>query len=261
MKFRPSRSSRFLVRVIATIAAVVALGGQAREVAQPASTGAMVDEIRRLGLGKTSQVMDHAFFLSDVAGPRLTGSPGFRKAGEWALARLRDFGLDVDRQPFVYGRSWSEQRFTIRLLEPQAATLIGTAVPWSASTRGEVVGEPIIAPLLATDITRATYDEYVAKYKGKLRGRFVLLSPARQVPAPLQPYTTRITDDELNRLSKAPVTPPGPELPESVWAELRMWGQRLNQFFRDEGVAALVRAALVNAAALANVDEASVRSA
>ena len=241
MNFLPSRSSRLLVRVVGTIAAAVVLSGQAREEAQLASTGAVVDEIRRLGLGETSQVMDHAFFLSDVAGPRLTGSPAFRQAGDWALARLRDFGLDVDREPFVYGRSWSEQRFTIRLLEPQAATLTGTAVPWSASTPGEVVGEPIIAPLLATDITRSTYEEYVGKYQGKLRGRFVLLSPAREVPAPMQPYATRITDEELDRLSKAPVTPPGAELPESVWAELRMWGQRLNQFFRAEGVVAVVR--------------------
>ena len=136
MKFLPSRSSQLLVRVVGTIAAAVVLGGQAREEEQRGSTSAVVDEIRRLGLGETSQVMDHAFFLSDVAGPRLTGSPAFRQAGEWALARLRDFGLDVDREPFVYGRSWSEQRFTIRLLEPQAATLIGTAVPWSASTPG-----------------------------------------------------------------------------------------------------------------------------
>jgi carboxypeptidase Q len=235
------RRGRLLVQVVAAIAAAAVLGAQECEATQIANTGAVVDEIRRLGLGESSQVMDHAFFLSDVAGPRLTGSPAFRQAGEWALARLRDFGLDVDREPFVYGRSWSEQRFTIRLLEPQPTTLIGTAVPWSASTRGEVVGESVIAPLLPTDITRQTYEEYVAKYKGKLRGRFVLLSPAREVPPPTQAYATRITDEELDRLSKAPVASPGPEIPESVWTELRMWGQRLNQFFRDEGVVALVR--------------------
>ena len=231
----------FLVRVAAALTTAAAIGVQARGAAQVANTSAVFDEIRRLGLSESSQVMDYAFFLTDVAGPRLTGSPAYRQAGEWALTRLRDLGLTVDREPFVFGGSWSERRFTIRMAEPQETTLIGTSVPWSASTPGEVVGEPIIAPLLATDITQQTYEEYVEKYKGKLRGRFVFLHPVREVPLPTQPLATRIPDEELDRLSKAPVAPPGAELPEAVWAELRMWGQRLNQFFRDEGVLALVR--------------------
>ena len=105
-----------------TIAVAGVLGWQAPGESQLAGTST-VAELRRLGLGESSQVMDHAFFLGEVAGPRLTGSPAFRRAGEWALARLRGFGLVVEREPFDYGRSWSEQRFTIGLLEPQAATL------------------------------------------------------------------------------------------------------------------------------------------
>jgi hypothetical protein len=241
MNFVPSRSSQLFVRAALTIVAAVVLGAQPGRDSQPTSTGADVDEIRRLGLGETSQVMDHAFFLTDVVGPRLTGSPAYRRAGEWALTRLHEFGIDVHREPFVFGRSWSERRFIVRMVEPQETTLIGTSVPWSASTRGEVVGEPVVAPLLATDITQQTYEEYVEKYKGKLRGRFVLLHPVREVPLPTQPLATRITDEELDRLSNAPVAPPGAELPEAVRAELRIWGQRLNRFFRDEGVVALVR--------------------
>lgn len=234
-------TKRSLLRAVAALAAASAIGVQARGTAQVANTSDVVEEIKRLGLGESSQVMDYAFFLTDVVGPRLTGSPAYRQAGEWALARLRDLRVHVDRQPFVFGRSWSERRFTIRMVEPQETTLIGTSVPWSASTRGEVVGEPIIAPLLATDITQRTYEEYVGKYRGKLRGRFVFLHPVREVPLPTQPLATRLADEELDRLSKVPAAPPGTELSEAAWADLRMWGQRLNQFFRDEGVVALVR--------------------
>ena len=38
--------------------------------------------------------MDHLFFLTDVGGPRLTASPGQRAAADWAIARLKSWGID-----------------------------------------------------------------------------------------------------------------------------------------------------------------------
>ena len=42
---------------------------------------------------KNSQVMDIAFHLTDVNGPRLTASPGFLKAANWAKEKLASWGL------------------------------------------------------------------------------------------------------------------------------------------------------------------------
>src|SRR5437016_5340582 len=62
-----------------------------------------------------SQVMDHLFQLTDVNGPRLTGSPGFKSAAEWAVRQTKEFGLEGARlEPWgPFGRGWSFSRFGI----------------------------------------------------------------------------------------------------------------------------------------------------
>lgn len=73
---------------------------------------AVFDRIRHQAFDE-SAVMDHAFFLSDVYGARLTGSPAFAAAGEWAMQRLRDIGGEnVQRHPIDWGTGWSYETFS-----------------------------------------------------------------------------------------------------------------------------------------------------
>src|SRR5512144_637619 len=66
-----------------------------------------------------SQVMDHEWWLSDVYGPRLTGSPGIRQAGDWAVKRLTEWGLaNVHQEKWKFGKGWSLQRFSAHMTEP-----------------------------------------------------------------------------------------------------------------------------------------------
>src|SRR5687767_9419197 len=61
---------------------------------------------------KSSQVMDIAFHLTDVSGPRLTNSPGFIRAAEWAMTKLTGWGLtNVHLEPWgEFGKGWSQER-------------------------------------------------------------------------------------------------------------------------------------------------------
>src|SRR5947207_8633924 len=97
-----------------------------------------------------SQVMDHLFQLTDVNGPRLTGSPGFQTAAEWAVRQAKDFGLESARLekwgPF--GRGWSFSRFEIHMSKPAYAPLHGVPMAWCEGTRGATLGQVIAAPLL-----------------------------------------------------------------------------------------------------------------
>src|SRR5438874_11583559 len=78
-----------------------------------------------------SRVMDHAFFLSDVHGPRFLASPTSYQAADWVKKRLEEIGMTnartegigpVDEPGFRWsGRGWSYQRFSLNLLEPQYA--------------------------------------------------------------------------------------------------------------------------------------------
>src|SRR5258708_28855102 len=57
---------------------------------------------------ENSKVMDHEFYLTDVHGPRLTNSPGFRESGEWVMKRLKEYGLtNVHEEPWAFGRGWT----------------------------------------------------------------------------------------------------------------------------------------------------------
>src|SRR5689334_20416005 len=96
-----------------------------------------------------SKVMDDAFYLTDVYGPRLAGSPGYKGAAEWAAKRLSEYGLsNVNLESWgPFGRGWSFNHFRADLVEPQYAPLIGFPLAWSNGTNGKISGEPMMATI------------------------------------------------------------------------------------------------------------------
>jgi hypothetical protein len=202
---------------------------------------------------QNSKVMDHAFYLTDVYGPRLAGSPGYKIAADWAAREMEKWGLaHVKLERFSFGRGWTNSRFTAAMKEPQYVPLIGAARPWSPGTNGPVAGEPVIAQICD--------DADMEKFKGKLKGKIVLV----QQPTPVVPETAvamrRLTDAELAEEAMAP--DPSPRSPFAAPiptrsragsrggcpAEQRIPGQpydrdavqkrrnKINKFLVDEGV-------------------------
>ncbi|MGD0364863.1 MAG: M20/M25/M40 family metallo-hydrolase [Bryobacteraceae bacterium] len=147
---------------------------------------------------QNSKVMDNAFYLSDVYGPRLTGSPGLKAAAEWAVHRMTEWGLanSTMEKWGPFGRGWTCVHFSAQQKEPQFAPLNGFARPWSPGTNGPVSGEPVLA-VLKTD---ADLD----KFKGKLKGKIVLLEDPAPLVSETDPALTRFTDAELASEMLAP---------------------------------------------------------
>src|SRR5215813_8488552 len=80
-----------------------------------------------------SKVMDHMFYLTDVNGPRLTGSPGYKRAADWVVKQATEYGL---QNPHLekwgpFGRGWDYTKFSAHLIEPAYAPLIGFPLAWS----------------------------------------------------------------------------------------------------------------------------------
>src|SRR5581483_5629635 len=97
---------------------------------------------------QNSKVMEHAFYLTDVYGPRLAGSPGYKAAADWAAREMEKWGLThVRLERFTFGRGWTNSRFVAAMKEPQYVPLIGAARPWSPGTKGPVAGEAMIAQI------------------------------------------------------------------------------------------------------------------
>src|SRR5437016_468103 len=72
-----------------------------------------------------SQVMEHLYYLTDVSGPRLTGSPALRAAAQWAAQQLKNWGLSgAGIEPWgPFGRSWSLLRYSAHMTQPVYAPL------------------------------------------------------------------------------------------------------------------------------------------
>ena len=103
----------------------------------------MLGRIRDEGLSR-SQVMDHISWLSDVYGPRLTGSPAIQQASEWTMKKFKEWGLaNVHQERWAFGKGWSLVRFSAHLVEPQAQPLIGFPQEWSAGTKGPVTADVV----------------------------------------------------------------------------------------------------------------------
>ena len=90
-----------------------------------------INKIKNQGLvAANSQVMDVASWLTDVSGPRLSGSPGIQKAGEWAVAKMKEWGLsNVRLEPWPadasggnngFPRGWTNDKFYLSAVAPQA---------------------------------------------------------------------------------------------------------------------------------------------
>lgn len=205
---------------------------------QPADPNDPIQRIKDEGLNR-SQVMQTLSYLSDVIGPRLTNSPGMKRANEWTRDQLTKWGLQNARLESwgPFGRGWTLKKFSAQVVEPLAIPLIAYPKAWSPGTNGPVTAEVVYIDAK----TEADLD----KYKGKLNGKIVLTGPIRDVAALFEPPGTRLTDKELLALADAPEPRQGPgggrnfagnanfrNAAQFTAAKLRL--------FQDEGAAMLI---------------------
>jgi hypothetical protein len=154
----------------------------------------MVTRIREEGL-KRSQVMDTVEELTDVIGPRLTGSPQMKRANEWTRERLAGWGLaNAHVETWgPFGRGWSYERSSVTMVSPQVVPLIALPKAWTPGTAGPVRGKVKRVRMS----TKADFE----RHKGKLAGLILFLSPPRTLRAPERPLFARYSEDELESLS------------------------------------------------------------
>jgi carboxypeptidase Q len=177
---------------------------------------AVVDRIKAEAFDR-SAVMEHLRGLTDLDGPRLTGSPGFDEAARWATERLTSYGLsNVHLERWgPFGRSWAVERFSVEMIAPRYARLAAMPLAWSAPTAGPVAGEPLLAPIEVGPLPppkkiAEAFDAYRKQWSGKLRGRILLLAPYKPSPERQAALFHRYSDAELADIAKAP-DPAGPQ--------------------------------------------------
>jgi carboxypeptidase Q len=158
-------------------------------------------KIRDEGLNN-SQVMENISWLTDVYGPRLTGSPQIEQAKEWTIGKFEEWGLsNIREERFDFGKGWEVVRFNAHMTEPQVMPIIGYPRSWSSSTDGVVKAEVEYVTLqTAGDLDR---------YRGNLEGKIVFLQPIREVEMLEGDVVLRMTDELKAEARTTPVTAAG----------------------------------------------------
>jgi hypothetical protein len=200
-----------------------------------------IAKIRDEGLNR-SQVMQTLSYLSDVIGPRLTASPGMKRANEWTRDTLAKWGLQNAHLEAwgPFGRGWSLKRFSAQVTDPLDFPLIAYPKAWSPGTNG-----PVSADVVYFD---AKDEADMARFKGQLKGKIVLTQPLREVKAHFETQGTRRDEKNLLTLANAPMPRPGAGAgggnrnQSAEFIALQKFNAAKTQFFVEEGAAMLVDA-------------------
>jgi hypothetical protein len=130
-----------------------------------------------------SEVMENLRHLSDVIGPRLTGSAAMRRANEWTAGRFREYGLTAGLEPYEFGVTWERGPLSLRLVEPFDRAITGHSWAWTAGTGGKVRKGPVVLVDLSTR-------DSLARYRDRVRGAWVLPKASNPVWNPDGPPPT-----------------------------------------------------------------------
>ncbi len=216
---------------LSACAVAVTLGAQT-----PALDSATIARLREEATVR-SQVYEHVWWLSEVFGPRVTGTPAFAAASEWAMQKFRDWGLAVVHQErWAFGQGWTIDGFSATMLTPQPAVLIGAPRNYSPSTPGVVTADVVQVRIGSPgDFT---------KYAGALRGKIVLMQPVRPVRMLEGPVILRMDEGTwwTEAATAPPVQPPVPLTPaERAENETRQaLAAATRAFLVQEGAAVLL---------------------
>ena len=141
-----------------------------------------------------SKVMDILFNLTDVCGPRLTGSTNLKNAQEWARKQLEDWGMvNAKLEPWgTFGKGWEIQKSYMAMTTPYYQEMIGTPKAWTPGTNGLIHAAAIHVKIES--------EEDFEKYKGKLDGKIVVIASNTEIKPGRKPDFTRYSDEELKNL-------------------------------------------------------------
>jgi len=127
-----------------------------------AGAGVLIDQAMN-----HSEVMRNLGYLSDVIGPRLSGSPAMRRANEWTAGRFKAYGLTAALEPYQFGVTWERGPASLRLIAPFSRAITAHSWAWTEGTGGKTLAGPVVLADLSTP-------ESLAVNRGKVKGAWVL---------------------------------------------------------------------------------------
>ncbi|WP_129714256.1 M20/M25/M40 family metallo-hydrolase [Pedobacter sp. SYP-B3415] len=157
---------------------------------------AMVQKIRKEGL-ENSKAMEIAFNLTDVSGPRLSNSPGLKRAQDWAMATFGQWGLkNIQREAWgTFGKGWQVDKYYAATTLPYYHAIIASPKAWTPGTNGPIKSEVIL--LKADSLPE------LQKLQGSLAGKIVMFDQGTALENSYKPDAVRHADSTLAKMEAA----------------------------------------------------------
>ena len=152
-----------------------------------------------------SQIMRTLHMLTDVHGPRLTGSPSLKAAGEWAIQQMQSWGLKNGHlEPWNFGHpGWTNERLAAYIVSPVKDTLVAEVLAWTPGTNGVAKGAAMQVTL-PRQPTREELTTHLESLKASLKGKIVLVNAPTPVPVTFNAAPLRREDRDVITQMNAP---------------------------------------------------------
>lgn len=170
----------------------------AAAVAQSCLSPELAYKVKNEGFAK-SQIESLAQFMTDDMGPRLAASQLKLRAEKMVVEKLEQMGFSNPRVEYAFDfpkGGWDNEMNYVAMTAPYYCSFAANPKAWSGSTDGLVKGECVLLEVQSADD--------LAKYKGKLSGKIVLMPATQTYQMRFDPLATRLTDEELEMLAQDP---------------------------------------------------------
>ncbi|HSB28640.1 MAG TPA: M20/M25/M40 family metallo-hydrolase [Pyrinomonadaceae bacterium] len=204
----------------------------------------MLTRIRKEAM-EHSQIMKTMHMLTDLYGPRLTGSPNHKNAAEWAIKQMTAWGLENGHlEPWDFGHpGWLNERLTAHMISPVKDSLVCEVLAWTPSTKGTVQAKAVQI-VLPERPSQDQLNIFFAGQKSRVRGRIVFVGKQTVVPVNFTPPAKRLSDEQAQQRygpdarpfafpTPSPTPTPAPNAPKPLTGA--QVAEQLDLFLRDNG--------------------------
>lgn len=180
---------------------VLLVGYSAIASAQESIDTTILSEIRDQAFHH-SQVMDIAFHLTDASGPRLSNSPGLKRAQQWSIEAMKEWGMvHTQLEPWgTFGRGWEVLKAYLALKEPYYQAMAAYPKAWTNGSGGAFTTQVVLYK------PKDSVEQ--AALRGTLKGKLLLLPEYRNPERPPDVVTQRYADSDLLKMANPPIGQP-----------------------------------------------------
>jgi carboxypeptidase Q len=157
-----------------------------------------IDAKIRAEENRHSEIMRTLHMLTDVYGPRVTGTPSLKAAGEWATKQMESWGFaNGHLEPWDFGHpGWVNEHFTGHITSPVKDQLTCEVLAWTPGTDGTVTAQAVEIDLPQRP-TQAELTSFLDSQKARVRGTIVLVGKPQVVAVTIDPPAKRRPDDQV----------------------------------------------------------------